>query len=203
MSSIIGGYDGSGKFYKSTEFVYPDGRVVAGIDLPQRRRSHCMAKLDSTRALIISGYVYEDGKIGGDKSVSTLIYNSEKNSIESGPDLKSARASAACGVFTSSLFQGAHLVMVAGGVGGGNAVETWDYTGSFGAGWQKGKKDLTIFMGNYKKQCDHKIPLPIKLRGLSQTTLTSLWLFLTTNSPFVDSFCLIKVDMFGLPTHLM
>ena len=141
MSSIIGGYDGSGKYFKSTEFVYPDGRVVAGIDLPQRRRSHCMAKLDSTRALIISGYVYEDGKTGGDRSASTLIYDSEKNSIESGPDLKKIRASPACGVFTSSLLQ-APLVMVAGGSGGGAAVEMWDYTRNFGAGWSKGKKEL-------------------------------------------------------------
>ena len=147
MSSIIGGYDGSGTFYKSTEFVYPDGRVVAGIDLPKRRRSHCMAKLDSTRALIISGYVYEDGKTGGDRSASTLIYDSEKNSIESGPDLKNTRASPACGVFTSSLLQ-APLVMVAGGSGAPTAVEYWHYTQTdytrddFGAGWQNGKKEL-------------------------------------------------------------
>ena len=141
MSSIIGGYDGSGKYFKSTEFVYPDGRVVPGIDLPQRRRSHCMAKLDSTRALIISGYVYEDGKTGGDRSASTLIYDSEKNSIESGPDLKNTRSSPACGVFNSDLLQ-APLVMVAGGSGGGNAVEMWDYTRNFGAGWSKGKKEL-------------------------------------------------------------
>ena len=100
-----------------------------------------MAKLDSTRALIISGYVYEDGKTGGDRSASTLIYDSEKNSIESGPDLKNTRASPACGVFTSSLLQ-APLVMVAGGSGGGNAVEMWDYTRNFGAGWSKGKKEL-------------------------------------------------------------
>ena len=143
MSSIIGGYDNNGWQMKSTEFVYPDGRVVAGIDLPQRRRSHCMAKLDSTRALIISGYVYEDGKTGGGRSASTLIYDSEKNSIESGPDLKNTRASPACGVFTSSLLQ-APLVMVAGGSGGGNAVEYWDYTRDFGAGWQKGKKELQV-----------------------------------------------------------
>ena len=145
MSFIIGGYDNNGWQMKSTEFVYPDGRVVAGIDLPQRRRSHCMAKLDSTRALIISGYVYEDGKTGGGRSASTLIYDSEKNSIESGPDLKNARASPACGVFTSSLLQ-APLVMVAGGSGGGNTVEIWDYTRAFEAGWQKGKKELKTFI---------------------------------------------------------
>ena len=145
MSSIIGGYDNNGWQMKSTEFVYPDGRVVAGIDLPQRRRSHCMAKLDSTRALIISGYVYEDGKTGGGRSASTLIYDSEKNSIKSGPDLKNTRASPACGVFTSSLLQ-APLVMVAGGSGGGNTVEIWDYTRAFEAGWQKGKKELKTFI---------------------------------------------------------
>ena len=155
---MIGGYDNSGKFYKSTEFVYPDGRVVAGIDLPQRRRSHCMAKLDSTRALIISGYVYEDGKVGGDRSASTLIYDSEKNSLESGPDLKNTRASPACGVFTSSLLQ-APLVMVAGGSGGGNAVEYWDYTRDFGAGWQKGKKELHCRYGMIPDSV-HKWPFP-------------------------------------------
>ena len=106
-----------------------------------------MAKLDSTRALIISGYVYEDGKVGGDRSASTLIYDSEKNSIESGPDLKSTRASPACGVFTSSLLR-APLVMVAGGSGAPTAVEYWHYTRTdytrddFGAGWQNGKKEL-------------------------------------------------------------
>ena len=104
-----------------------------------------MAKLDSTRALIISGYVYEDGKTGGGRSASTLIYDSEKNSIESGPDLKNTRASPACGVFTSSLLQ-APLVMVAGGSGGGNTVEILDYTRAFKAGWQKGKKELKTFI---------------------------------------------------------
>ena len=41
------------------------------------------------------------------------------------------------------------------------------------------------------------------LRDRSQTTLTSFLLFSTTYLYlFVDSFYLIKVDIFGLPTHL-
>ena len=83
---VTGGYDNS-KFYKSTEFVYPDGRVVPGKDMPLPRRSHCMATLDSTRVMIISGYEYPD-PVHGKRTVSTLIYDSEKDSFGPGPDLK-------------------------------------------------------------------------------------------------------------------
>ena len=133
---VTGGYDGS-TFYQSTEFVYPDGSVVPGKDMPLPRRSHCMASLDSTRVIIISGYEYPD-PLSGKRSVSTLIYDSKTDSFEPGPELKKARASMACGVFRSGLLQ-SQLLLVAGGSGGSNKVEYLDFKRSYELGWQEGK----------------------------------------------------------------
>ena len=41
----------------------------------------------------------------------------------------------------------------------------------------------------------HTVVKDLTVRGRSQTTLTSFWL----NTNFVDSFYLIKVDIFGIP----
>ena len=89
--------------------------------------------------IIISGYEYNNEGKSGKKTVTTLIYDSEKDTYEPGPDLKKARASMACGLFTSSLLQ-IQLLLVAGGSGASNAVEYMDFKRAYGLGWQKGKK---------------------------------------------------------------
>jgi len=71
------------------------------------------------------------------KTVTTLIYDSSKDTYTPGPSLKKARASMACGVFTSSLLR-TQLLMVAGGSGGSNSVEYLDYKRAYDLGWQKG-----------------------------------------------------------------
>ena len=77
----------------------------------------------------------------GKKSVSTLIYDSKKDSYEPGPDLNKARASMACGIFTSSLLQ-TQLLLIAGGSGGSSSVEYLDLRQSYDLGWQKGKNPV-------------------------------------------------------------
>ena len=136
---VAGGYE-ENDFFKSVEIVYPDGRIEQGTEMPKPRRSHCMEKLDDTRVIIISGYEYEGGK--GKKTVTTLIYDSSKDTYTPGPSLKKARASMACGVFTSSLLR-TQLLMVAGGSGGSNSVEYLDFKRAYDLGWQKGKYQLT------------------------------------------------------------
>merc|ERR1712223_1891025 len=131
---VAGGYE-ENNFFKSVEIVYPDGRIEQGTEMPKPRRSHCMEKLDDTRVIIISGYEYEGGK--GKKTISTLIYDSSKDTYTPGPSLKKARASMACGVFTSSLLR-TQLLMVAGGSGGSNSVEYLDFKRAYDLGWQKG-----------------------------------------------------------------
>ena len=51
---VTGGFDNS-KNIKTTEFIYSDGVVEVGTELPEARRGHCVAKLDENRYLIMGG----------------------------------------------------------------------------------------------------------------------------------------------------
>ena len=45
---ITGGYD-SRQNLKTTEFIFANGDILPGPNLPEERRSHCMAQLDDNR----------------------------------------------------------------------------------------------------------------------------------------------------------
>merc|ERR1711997_799997 len=51
---VTGGYDGD-KYLKTTEFVFSDGTVIPGPELPEARNGHCMAQLDENRHIILGG----------------------------------------------------------------------------------------------------------------------------------------------------
>ena len=74
---VTGGNDGD-TLTKSVEYVYPDGRILPGKDLPLYRRGHCMISLDSNRVMIIGGAQYT----GWGKSLGTILGGSRRLDID-------------------------------------------------------------------------------------------------------------------------
>ena len=113
---ITGGY----RSRNSTEFVYGNGSVIKGPDLPIDKWGHCMVDLEDGRAIIL----------GGDQNENdVLIYRSSDNSFESGPPLLFGRRFPACTLFRSPLHEGRQVVLVVGGKSDGEvSAEVLDFT---------------------------------------------------------------------------
>jgi len=145
---VTGGRDDDIYQKQTTEFIYSNGDVEQGPDLPEARRGHCMAQLDENRFLIMGGAT----KSG--KTNSTLIYDATTNTYEAGPSMLFKRSTFACTVFYSELHYGP-VVLAAGGSGkgagfpetkrAGNQAELWVYKRDNSV-WEK-TKDLPKLMG--------------------------------------------------------
>lgn len=123
---VTGGYDNN-NYLKTTEFVFSNGDVIPGPDLPEARNGHCMAQLDENRFLIMGGNMGTSGR----KTNTTLIYDSTTDEYTDGPSMEYARNAFACTVFWSDLHY-SPVVIAAGGSGknakgtsAGNRAELW------------------------------------------------------------------------------
>ena len=122
---ITGGYNSQDKRLDSTELVtLVDSEMVnvkLGPNLPIKVRDHCLAKLNSTHAILIGGNT-EDS----DYSRSTFILplGMEAGGASSGPELLSGRKDHACGIISN---QAGHFAIVAGGYDGNylSSTEIW------------------------------------------------------------------------------
>ena len=123
---ITGGY----RSRNSTEFVYGNGSVIKGPDLPIDKWGHCMVDLEDGRAIIL----------GGDQNENdVLIYRSSDNSFESGPPLLFGRRFPACTLFRSPLHEGRQVVLVVGGKSDGEvSAEVLDFTNT-SSKWMQSK----------------------------------------------------------------
>ena len=92
------GYDDV-NYLKSTEFVYTDGVVEAGPDLPEARNGHCMTQMNATHYIIMGGQLGKSGK----KTNTTIIYDSTTKTYSDGPEMPYAIKTFACTVFWSDL----------------------------------------------------------------------------------------------------
>merc|ERR1712223_509264 len=126
---VTGGYDDV-NYLKSTEFVYTDGVVEAGPDLPEARNGHCMTQMNATHYIIMGGQLGESGK----KTNTTIIYDSTTQTYSDGPEMPYSIKTFACTVFWSDLHY-SPVVIAAGGSGknakgirAGNRAAIWIFT---------------------------------------------------------------------------
>ena len=56
FSSHLGGYTGSART-SSTEYIFGNGTIKAGANLPVPLQSHCVVRLDNDTAMVIGKYL--------------------------------------------------------------------------------------------------------------------------------------------------
>jgi len=122
---ITGGWDGSSDL-ATTEYIYANGTVQSGPNLPVARYGHCSVTLHDGKVMIL----------GAERPKSlrrnVIIMNPADNSIATGPSMKYERDSAACTLFHSPLHNGRPVVLAAGGSQA--TAEVYDYT--YAKEWQ-------------------------------------------------------------------
>ena len=101
----------------STDFIYSDGTVESGPDLPKAMHGHCMVTLPSGKVMIL----------GGRKMKSVYIFDPEDNTFTSGPSMSYERGHLGCAIFNSPQHDNRPIVLAAGGYDQLTA-EVYDYT---------------------------------------------------------------------------
>ena len=118
----------------STEFIFSNGSVINGPNLPSARRQHCMVTLNDGRVMILGGHGLE-GPSSNDQSVQ--IFNPEDDTFTTGPTLLYRKIEAGCTLFMSPLHENRPIVLAVGGSSQSTA-EVLDYTVA-NAIWEEGK----------------------------------------------------------------
>ena len=123
------------KFHlNSSEYVYVNGTVKPGPNLPKALYHHCMVKLNITAILITGG-------LPASNSRDTVFYDIETGNWKNGTKLKTGRYHHACAVFNSSMHGNKTVAVVAGGVspemnGMTETMEVLDYSNGKDS-WEK------------------------------------------------------------------
>ena len=117
---ITGGFDGSSRL-ATTEYIYANGTVQSGPNLPEARWGHCSVTLHDGKVMIL-GAAYPSSL-----RRNVIIMDPADNSFTTGPSLRYKRGSAACTLFNSPLHNGRPVVLAAGGEFQATA-EVYDYT---------------------------------------------------------------------------
>ena len=113
----------------STEYVFPNGTVSSGPNLPTNRHGHCLVKLNDGKIMIIGG----SGRAG---YKSVIIFDPVMKSFTNGPSLKYDFYYGACILMESAMHGNRHVVLAAGG-NGYITAQVCDYTQS--QAWQESK----------------------------------------------------------------
>ena len=114
---ITGGYYGS--FLASSEYIYANGTVESGPNLPEARHEQCMVTLHDGKVMILGA--------GSSLRKNVMILDPNSNLYTTGPSLSYGRNLAACTLFNSALHNNRPVVLVAGGQDQATA-EVYDYT---------------------------------------------------------------------------
>ena len=123
--------------YKTTEFLFSNGTVKQGPDLPYGLKRHCMVKLDDGKVMLISGEIEDNNFVRpSDYQKKVLIYDPKQQSFKESPKMEYDRRHHTCAIFHSPRHGGRPIVMVAGG--DHHQVEVLDYTKP-DAKWEESK----------------------------------------------------------------
>ena len=117
----------------TTEFIYLNGTVLPGPDLPSPRDDHCMVTLHDNRVMILGS------DNGTTDSKSVIIYEPDTKIFSAAPSLQFDRNGAACALFYSPLHENRPVVLAVGGYNTDTA-EIYDYTHS--NEWEQSKHSL-------------------------------------------------------------
>ena len=124
---VLGGHG-----LNSTEYIYVNGTVVAGPNLPVIISGHCSVTLNDGKVMIIGGSSSLIPKLR-----SVLIFSPNNNSFTTGPSLIHHRSNYACTHFYSPMHDNRPVVLSAGGKFQFKA-EILDYT-TANAKWEQSK----------------------------------------------------------------
>ena len=122
----------SGYSSDTTEFVYPNGTVKPGPQLPSHKKFHCMVTLENGHIMFIGGDLND-----GNTAVRDVVtYDPSTGDFKQGPSTIKNRWTSGCALFKSPAHGGRPVVITAGGSGPGT-VELLDYT--IASEWQLSK----------------------------------------------------------------
>ena len=127
---FTGGYDNG--YLESTEYIFSNGSVSSGPNMPAARYGHCMVTLDDGKVMILGGYP---------TSKIVLIFDPEDNTFNTGPSLLFNRYYFGCAVFKSPLHNNRPVVLAAGG-SGQKTAEVLDYTNA--NTWEHSKDSIPL-----------------------------------------------------------
>ena len=125
------GSDGSD--LDTTEFVYPNGTVTIGPELPSPKRSHCMVTLKDGRIMFVGGN-YNDGPIA---VRDVTVYDPVTRRFTPGPSTIEDRWWSGCALFKSPAHGGRPVVISVG-----QKAEVFDYTSA--SSWESSITTSTI-----------------------------------------------------------
>ncbi len=132
---VAGGHNGH-HLLASTELVAPDRSAsIRGPELPEPLWGHCMAKINSSTAMIIGG-IAKDGQLSG----RTYYYTTKKHAWIPGPELLTPRSDMTCGLIKDTR-TGSVKVVVAGGDDGFELLDSTELltiTDNGGPRWTNG-----------------------------------------------------------------
>merc|ERR1719400_466737 len=120
---ITGGYTGS-TTTSSTEYLFGNGTIKAGPNLPVPLNYHCVVRLDNDTAMVIGG-------ISALPKTTTFYFDIASEAFSHGPDLLNQRYLHSCAVYQSARHENRPVVAVTGGSGPTSTtriVEILDYT---------------------------------------------------------------------------
>ena len=117
---ITGGSDGSSTL-ASTEYIYANGTVQSGPNLPQARSGHCSVTLHDGKVMILGA------QFPLSLRRNVIVMDPADNKFTTGPSLSYERDGATCTLFNSPLHNGRPVVLVVGGSFQPTA-EVYDYT---------------------------------------------------------------------------
>jgi hypothetical protein len=117
---ITGGHDGRSRL-STTEYIYANGTVQSGPNLPEARYGHCSVTLHDGKVMILGA----DFRSSLERNV--IIMDPADNTFSTGHSLRYKRDRAACTLFNSPLHNGRPVVLAAGGINQAT-TEVYDYT---------------------------------------------------------------------------
>jgi hypothetical protein len=117
---ITGGWDGS-RDLATTEYIYANGTVQSGPNLPEARWGHCSVTLHDGKVMILGAGLLSS------LYRNVIIMDPADNSFTTGPSQSYVKVNAACTLFHSPLHNGRPVVLVAGGINQAT-TEVYDYT---------------------------------------------------------------------------
>ena len=107
----------------TTEYIYANGTVQSGPNLPEARHGHCSVTLHDGKVMILGAYFPTF------LQRNVIIMDPADNSFATGLSMSYERDGAACTLFYSPLHNGRPVVLAAGGRNQATA-EVYDYTTS-------------------------------------------------------------------------
>lgn len=116
---VTGGQTDGNSNLKSTEYIFSDGTVTNGPNLPTGRYGHCMVTLHDDKVMILGGYPSSNYR-------NVLIFDPKDNSFTTGPSLRSNKIYGGCAQFLSAKHNNRPVVLAAGG--NTRRAEILDYT---------------------------------------------------------------------------